>query len=137
MMTLLLSRQLILMIKRQSGNRSLKDILDSNSFVVCHLPQNVAEIKCHRSRKVNLKILVIRILHYIVLVKLRKTIVHELVIIVIFQMMLQKLRERCQERAWFFLLVNFFKEFFAVEWISLAESFGKMGGKLFTQIINK
>lgn len=64
------------MIECKPGNGAFQHILNSNAFIVCYLPQNIAVVKCNGAGKVNFHVLVVIVLHHIVFVEAGQAIVN-------------------------------------------------------------
>src|SRR5690349_4481188 len=98
------------MVQSQPCDGAFENILNGDALVVCYLTQNIAEVKSDRAREVNFEVLIILVFHYVVLIKLRKAGVNELIAIWLLEMLKNKPRETRKESTGFFFLVDFFQK---------------------------
>src|SRR6218665_1739519 len=115
------------MIEREACNGSLKNVLNCDSFIVSYLTKHIAEVKRNGSRKVNLQILVVVVLHHVVLIELSKAVIDQLVTVRFLQMLKDKFGEACQKCARPLLLVYLLKKLFPGKGVAFT--------KLATQIL--
>ena len=109
----------------EAGNRAFENIFYGDSLIVRYLPQDIAEIKSDGAGEMNLGILIVLILHHIVLIEIRKAVVHQLVAVRLFYMLENKFGKTGQKGTGLFTLINFFQNLLARK--------GKPGFELFSQ----
>ena len=75
------------MIQSKAGNWCFQNILYSNSLVVGDLTKQIAIIERNGSHKMDFQVAVPFVLHYIILIKIREPVIHQLVAVRFFQML--------------------------------------------------